>query len=92
MGVSGLILAFSIVLIFGVIYVTLLRPRPALPPRVEIPFAQAMRSERSDRMVHIFDNLWLWGGLAALLIVAVYGPLLWAVARFGVPIDSLRVW
>ncbi|AQS50099.1 hypothetical protein BMG03_19470 (plasmid) [Thioclava nitratireducens] len=79
-------------LIFGVLYATLLRQRAVNTPIPAAPFSRAFRSHGSGSMVRLFDNLLLWTIVSIALVAAFYGPVLWAERVMNVLLSGLRVW
>lgn len=92
--VAGVVLAASALLIFAVLYATVLRRRPvAADPGVPpIPFSDALRSAHGMRLILLFDRLWLWTLIAIAVMAAVYTPVLWSQVGQQVPLPGMRVW
>ena len=90
-GIGGLLLLISIVCIMISLWGTAIRP-VIERIEVEIPFAVALHSKGSERIVKITENYWLWFGVGALLMVVVYGPLLAHLFGMEVPLPGIRRW
>jgi hypothetical protein len=82
----------SAVLIFGVIYATLLRPRPVQDAVLTGPFAGPFRAKGWLRMIGVLDIPLPWTIASVVLIAAVYGPLMWAERVTNAPLPGMRVW
>ena len=91
-GVAGVILGAAAILIVGVLFATLLRPRFSATSVAAIPFASSLRAQGSERIVRAFDKLSLWTLICALAIVSVYGPVLWSQWVMSQPLPGMRVW
>lgn len=91
-GLSGVVLAVAAILIFGVLYATLVRPGPPAPDTPDPPFAEALRGAHSTGLMRALDRLWLWTAVSVLLLAAVYGPVLWSLRVMNVPLPGMRVW
>lgn len=93
-GLAGVLLAVAIVLIFGVLWVTVLKPRAgdAGTASTAVPFADALRTTHGMHMIRSFDRLWLWTLVSIAVMAAVYGPVLWPQIQQAVPLPGIRVW
>ena len=89
-GVGGVLLAVAVVCILVPIYGTLLRKRRSAPS--EIPFADAVSGAEGSSLARITDHYWLWFAGGAVLLAAVYAPLLSTLVQSGVPLEGLRRW
>jgi cytochrome c oxidase subunit 1 len=90
--VGGVILAGAALCIFISLYGTLLRPEPAKPLKIEIPFAEALRDKNSRPLTKWFDRYWLWFGIAAALVLLLYVPVVVNLLLHAVPVPGLRRW
>ena len=89
---SGVVLTFSIVFYFTVLFGTLFSKRRLAEAEVpEIPWSTA-RNLKSVGLIRFMDQLSIWMGLAIFLVLIAYGPSLITMLANQVPIPGFRLW
>lgn len=91
--VSGVILLVAAVLFFYVIFATALQGHRD-PKRVleEVPFAEAISKPEGSGLARLTERVWFWFGLAAVLVVLAYGPVLYQMFTNMLPVPGVRLW
>ncbi len=91
--VSGVILFIAALLFFYVIFATALQNRRE-PSRVlpEVPFTEVMSKPEGSGLVQLTERVWFWFGLAVVLVVLAYGPVLFQMFTNMNPVPGQRLW
>lgn len=91
--VSGIILLIAAVLFFYVIFATALQSRRD-PSQVmaEVPFTQVISKPEGSRLALLTERVWFWFGIAVLLVVLAYGPVLFQMFTNMNPVPGQRLW
>lgn len=91
--ISGVILTISIIFFFYVLFATALQNRRE-PDRVmsEVPFTEAISGPENSGLAALTDRVWLWFGVAVVLVVLAYGPVLWQMFTHINPVPGQRLW
>lgn len=91
--VSGIILLIAAILFFYVIFASALQNRRD-PSQVlaEVPFTAVMSKPEGSGLAQLTERVWFWFGLAALLVVLAYGPVLFQMFTNMNPVPGQRLW
>lgn len=91
--VSGIILFIAAILFFYVIFATALQNRRE-PDQVlaEVPFAAVLSKPEGNSLAQLTDRVWFWFGVAVLLVVLAYGPVLFQMFTNMNPVPGQRLW
>lgn len=91
--VSGVILFIAALLFFYVIFATALQNRRE-PSRVlpEVPFTEVMSKPEGSGLAQLTERVWFWFGLAVVLVVLAYGPVLFQMFTNMNPAPGQRLW
>lgn len=74
---AGIILFAAAVAFFYVLFATLLQSkRMSEQETPEVPFTEVLSGPQNNSLVKLLDNVWLWFGIAVLLVAVSYGPML----------------
>lgn len=92
-GISGMILLVASILYFGVIFATL-ASKKRVAAEVEIPFGESLETGGGHvaTAARVLDRLWLFFGLALVLVVLMYGPVLFGQFMSQHPVPGQRLW
>lgn len=91
--VAGVILFIAAILFFYVIFATALQGRRD-PSKVlaEVPFTAVMSKPDSNGLAQLTERVWFWFGIAVLLVVLAYGPVLFQMFTNMNPVPGQRLW
>lgn len=91
--VSGVILFIAAFLFFYVIFATALQNRRE-PGQVlaEVPFTEAISKPQGSRLAQLTERVWFWFGIAVVLVVLAYGPVLFQMFSNMNPVPGQRLW
>lgn len=91
--VSGIILFIAAILFFYVIFATALQNRRE-PDQVlaEVPFSAVLSKPEGSGLAQLTDRIWFWFGIAVLLVVLAYGPVLFQMFSNMNPVPGQRLW
>lgn len=91
--VSGVILFIAAILFFYVIFATALQNRRE-PEQVlaEVPFTAVLSKPEGSGLAQLTDRVWFWFGIAVLLVVLAYGPVLFQMFTNMNPVPGQRLW
>lgn len=91
-GISGMILFLAAILYYTVLAGTLMGKRQNAAEAPEIPFSEPISPVENRRSVRLMDRLWMWFALAALLVLAAYGPVLFDMVQHPHLVPGMRLW
>lgn len=91
--VSGVILFIAALLFFYVIFATALQNRRE-PGQVlaEVPFTEVMSKPEGSGLAQLTERVWFWFGIAVVLVVLAYGPVLFQMFTNMNPVPGQRLW
>jgi cytochrome c oxidase subunit 1 len=91
--VSGVILLIAAILFFYVIFATALQSRRE-PSQVmaEVPFTEVISKPEGSGLAQLTERVWFWFGIAVLLVVLAYGPVLFQLFTNMNPVPGQRLW
>jgi cytochrome c oxidase subunit 1 len=91
--VSGVILLVAAILFFYVIFATALQNRRE-PGQVlaEVPFTAVMSKPEGSGLAQLTERVWFWFGIAVVLVVLAYGPVLFQMFTNMNPVPGQRLW
>ncbi|MFN3390259.1 MAG: cbb3-type cytochrome c oxidase subunit I [Meiothermus ruber] len=91
--VSGVILFIAALLFFYVIFATALQNRRE-PVKVlaEVPFTEVMSKPEGSGLAQLTERVWFWFGIAVVLVVLAYGPVLFQMFTNMNPVPGQRLW
>lgn len=91
--VAGIILFIAAILFFYVIFATALQSRRD-PSAVmaEVPFTEVMSGPQGSGLAQLTDRVWFWFGIAVLLVVLAYGPVLFEMFTHMNPVPGQKLW
>lgn len=91
--ISGIILTIAIIFFFYVIFATALQSRRE-PNQVmaEVPFTQAISGPQGSGLAALTERVWFWFGVAVVLVVLAYGPVLFQMLTHLNPVPGQRLW
>lgn len=90
--VAGIILLVAAVMFFYVIFATALQARRDFSEHQEIPFAEVISKPEGNSLALMTDRVGLWFGVAVVLILVAYGPVLLHMFAHMNPVPGLRLW
>ncbi len=91
--ISGVVLFIAAILFFYVIFATALQSRRN-PEAVlsEPPFSQAISGPEGSSLVQMTERVWFWFGVAVVLVVLAYGPVLFQMFTHINPVVGQKLW
>ncbi len=91
--VSGVILFIAALLFFYVIFATALQNRRE-PGQVlaEVPFTEVMSKPEGSGLAQLTERVWFWFGIAVVLVVLAYCPVLFQMFTNMNPVPGQRLW
>lgn len=91
--VAGVILLIATIMFFYVLFATALQSRRD-PGQVmaEVPFAQVISNPEGSGLALLTERVWFWFGIAVLLVVLAYGPVLFGMFTNMNPVPGFRLW
>jgi cytochrome c oxidase subunit 1 len=90
--VAGIILLVAAVMFFYVIFATALQARRDFSEHREIPFAEALSKPEGNSLALMTDRVGFWFGVAVVLILVAYGPVLFQMFTHMNPVPGMRLW
>jgi cytochrome c oxidase subunit 1 len=91
--VAGVILLVAIILFFYVIFATALQRRRE-PSQVmqDVPFTEVISKPEGSSLALLTERVWFWFGIAVVLVVLAYGPVLFQMFTNINPVPGQRLW
>lgn len=91
--IGGTVLLLATILFFYVIFATAFQSRRD-PNAVmqKVPFSQAISGPEGSRLAQLTDRTWFWFGIAVLLVLFAYGPVLFQMFTHINPVPGQRLW
>ncbi len=91
--VSGVILFIAALLFFYVIFATALQNRRE-PGQVlaEVPFTEVISKPEGSGLAQLTERVWFWFGVAVVLVLLAYGPVLFQMFTNMNPVPGQRLW
>lgn len=90
---AGVILFLAAAFFFYVLFATLLQSKRVSEDEAPIiPFTQVLSGPDDSPGVKLMERVWLWFGIAVLLVVLSYGPMLWQMFTNQTPVPGMRLW
>ncbi|MER3443607.1 MAG: cytochrome c oxidase subunit I, partial [Meiothermus sp.] len=90
--ISGIILFVAAIFFFYVIFATALQAKRDFSEHQEIPFTEAVSKPEGNALALMTDRVWFWFGVAAVLILVAYGPVLFQMFTNLNPVPGMRLW
>lgn len=90
--ISGVILFAAAIMFFYVIFATALGAKRDRSSAPEVPFSEATTNPANSGLALLTDRVWFWFGIAVLLVVAAYGPVLFSMFTNINPVPGQRLW
>ncbi|GIW24731.1 b(o/a)3-type cytochrome-c oxidase subunit 1 [Meiothermus sp.] len=91
--VSGIILFIAAVLFFYVIFATALQSRrDSSQVLAEVPFTEVLSKPEGSGLAQLTERVWFWFGIAVVLVVLAYGPVLFQMFTNMNPVPGQRLW
>lgn len=91
--IGGTILLLAAILFFYVIFATAFQSRRD-PNAVmqNVPFTEVISGPEGSALARLTDRIWFWFGIAVLLVVFAYGPVLFQLFTNINPVVGQRLW
>ncbi|GGJ42578.1 b(o/a)3-type cytochrome-c oxidase subunit 1 [Deinococcus roseus] len=91
-GISGMLLLVGAILYYTVVAGTLWGNQRDVKNAPEIPFSESLTPTESRRSVRVLDRLWLWFGVAFLIVLGAYLPVILPMLHNPTLVPGMRLW